>query len=467
MAPWLAVGSSGMRYVSTRGQTPPMGFSDAVLTGLAPDGGLLLPETIPDVRDRLAHWRTLDYVALARELIALYVDDIPRPVLDDLINRAYATFDHPAVAPLVPVGDLHVLELFHGPTLAFKDVALQLLGRLFEYVLAERGLHLNILGATSGDTGSAAIAGVRGQRDIDIFIMYPEGRVSELQELQMTTVADPNVHCLSVAGSFDDCQNLMKTLFGDLGFKREYALGAVNSVNWARVLAQVVYYAWASLQFPPAQPVRFAVPTGNFGNVFAGYIAKRMGLPVGQLLVATNENDILSVFFNSGVYARGPVRFTITPAMDIQVASNFERYLYFLLGSDPAALRAFMATFAETGRAELAEPPGTGDFLATSVDVEETAATIRAVYEESRYILDPHTAVGLAAARRLPSGGPTVCLATAHPAKFPEAVDAAVGAPLARHPRLDALRGLPSRTTSVPASLDAIRAFIQTHASRR
>ncbi|MFM8354036.1 MAG: threonine synthase, partial [Gammaproteobacteria bacterium] len=321
-----------MRYVSTRGQTPPMGFCDAVLTGLAPDGGLLLPETIPDVRDRLAHWRTLDYVGLARELIALYVDDIPRPVLDDLIIRAYATFDHPAVAPLVRVGDLHVLELFHGPTLAFKDVALQLLGRLFEYVLAERGEHLNILGATSGDTGSAAIAGVRGQRDIDIFIMYPEGRVSELQELQMTTVADANVHCLSVAGSFDDCQNLMKTLFGDLGFKRDYHLGAVNSVNWARVLAQVVYYAWASLQFPAGQPVRFAVPTGNFGNVFAGYVAKRMGLPVGQLLVATNENDILSVFFNTGVYARGPVRFTITPAMDIQVASNFERYLYFLLG---------------------------------------------------------------------------------------------------------------------------------------
>jgi len=444
-----------------------MGFCDAVLTGLAPDGGLLLPETIPDVRDRLAHWRTLDYVGLARELIALYVDDIPRPVLDDLINRAYATFDHPSVAPLVRVGDLHVLELFHGPTLAFKDVALQLLGRLFEYVLAERGEHLNILGATSGDTGSAAIAGVRGQRDIDIFIMYPEGRVSELQELQMTTVADANVHCLSVAGSFDDCQNLMKTLFGDLGFKRDYHLGAVNSVNWARVLAQVVYYAWASLQFPAGQPVRFAVPTGNFGNVFAGYVAKRMGLPVGQLLVATNENDILSVFFNTGVYARGPVRFTITPAMDIQVASNFERYLYFLLRSDPAALRAFMAAFAATGRAELAAAPGTDDFVATSVAIDATADTIRTVYHETGYVLDPHTAVGLAAARRIPTDGPTVCLATAHPAKFPEAVDAAVGAPLARHPRLDALRGLPSRTTPVPASLDAIRSFIEAHVARR
>jgi threonine synthase len=456
-----------MRYISTRGQTPPMGFSDAVLTGLAPDGGLLLPESIPDVRERLPHWRTLGYVELARELIALFVDDIPRPVLDDLIGKAYATFDHPDIVPLVPVGDVHVMELFHGPTLAFKDVALQFLGRLFEYVLAERGEHLNILGATSGDTGSAAIAGVRGQRSIDIFIMYPKGRVSELQELQMTTVADPNVHCLAVEGSFDDCQNLMKTLFGDLGFKAEYHLGAVNSVNWARVLAQVVYYAYASMKLGQGLPVRFCVPTGNFGNVFAGYVAKRMGFPVGQLVLATNENDILSVFFQTGVYERGAVRFTITPAMDIQVASNFERYLYYLLGEDPAALRAFMQEFAANGRAALAAAPGTGDFAATAVNVVDTADTIRAIYREQGYVADPHTAVGLAAARRLPADGPTVCLATAHPAKFPEAVDEAVGAPVARHERLERLRGLPSRTTVIPASLDAVRAFIEQHASRR
>jgi threonine synthase len=455
-----------MRYFSTRGETPPMAFTDAVLTGLAPDGGLLLPDHIPDVRDRLAAWRSLGYVQLAQELIALFVDDIPRSTLDDIVRRAYATFDHPEIAPLVPVGGVSVMELFHGPTLAFKDVALQFLGRLFEYVLRQRGEHLNILGATSGDTGSAAIAGVRGLADIDIFIMYPAGRVSELQELQMTTVLDPNVHCLSVSGSFDDCQNLMKTLFGDLPFKSSYHLGAVNSVNWARVLAQVVYYAWASLRFDSDVPVRFAVPTGNFGNVFAGYVARRMGLPVGDLVVATNENDILSVFFNSGAYARGPVRFTITPAMDIQVASNFERYLFYRLGEDPAALRAFMRQFAETGAASVEGGAG-GDFVATAVNVAETSATISAVYAESGYVVDPHTAVGLAAARRLPYAGPTVCLATAHPAKFPEAVDAAVGAPVARHERLERLRGLPARSTPVPASLQAIRDFIETHAARR
>ncbi|MGA0839253.1 MAG: threonine synthase [Pseudomonadales bacterium] len=455
-----------MRYFSTRGETPLMGFTDAVLTGLAPDGGLLLPEYIPDVRDRIPVLRSLGYVELAQELIALYVDDIPRPVLDDIIRRAYATFDHPEIAPLVAVGDVSVMELFHGPTLAFKDVALQFLGRLFEYMLKQRGEHLNILGATSGDTGSAAIAGVRGLSDIDIFIMYPAGRVSELQELQMTTVLDPNVHCLSVSGSFDDCQNLMKTLFGDLPFKSSYHLGAVNSVNWARVLAQVVYYAWASLRLGSDAPVRFAVPTGNFGNVFAGYVARRMGFPIGDLVVATNENDILSVFFNSGTYARGPVRFTITPAMDIQVASNFERYLYYRLGESTTALRAFMQRFAETGTASL-DRESPQDFVATAVDMAETSATIHAVYAESGYVIDPHTAVGLAAARRLPYAGPTVCLATAHPAKFPEAVDAAVGSPVARHERLESLRGLPARTTPVPASLDAIRGFIETHAARR
>lgn len=443
-----------------------MAFADAVLTGLAPDGGLLLPEAIPDIRHRLPELAALDYVGLAQEIIALYVDDIPRAVLDDLIRQAYASFDHPDIVPLVPVGDVTVMELFHGPTLAFKDVALQFLGRLFEYVLGQRGMHLNILGATSGDTGSAAIAGVRGQRDVDIFIMYPKGRVSELQELQMTTVVDGNVHCVAIEGSFDDCQNLMKTLFGDLDFKARYRLGAVNSVNWARVLAQVVYYAYASLRLGGREPVRFCVPTGNFGNVFAGFVAKRMGFPVGQLLLATNENDILSVFFATGVYERGPVRYTITPAMDIQVASNFERYLYYLLGERPAALVEFMQAFAREGRAALPAAPGTADFAATAVDVADTSATIRAVYREHGYVLDPHTAVGLAAARRFPATGPTICLATAHPAKFPEAVDEAIGAPLARHPRLEALRGKPSRTTVLPASLEAVRGFIERHATR-
>jgi threonine synthase len=262
-----------------------MPFQDAVVTGLAPDGGLLLPAGIPDVSARLARWRDLGFIDLAVELIPLFVDDVPRGDLEKLIREAYATFTHPDVVPLVPVGELTVMELFHGPTLAFKDVALQLLGRLFEYVLQRRGEHLNILAATSGDTGSAAIAGVRGLAEVDIFVMFPDGRVSALQELQMTTVADANVHCLAVDGSFDDCQMLMKTLFAELPFKQRYRLGAVNSVNWARVLAQIVYYGYASLQLGSAAPVTFCVPTGNFGNVFAGYLAKRMGFPIERLIL--------------------------------------------------------------------------------------------------------------------------------------------------------------------------------------
>jgi len=456
-----------MRYVSTRGRTPPMPFQDAVVTGLAPDGGLLLPESVPDVRAHLDDWRELGFVDLAVALLPLFIDDIPADDLEALTRRAYSTFDDPEIVPLVRVGELEVLELFHGPTLAFKDVALQFLGRLFEYVLRRRGEHLNILAATSGDTGSAAIAGVRGIDEIDIFVMYPDGRVSELQELQMTTVVDDNVHCLAVDGSFDDCQTLMKTLFADLDFKGRFHLGAVNSVNWARVLAQIVYYAYASLERGAERPVTFCVPTGNFGNVFAGYLAKRMGFPIDRLVLATNENDILSKFFATGQYQRGDVRFTVTPAMDIQVASNFERYLYYLMDQDSDRLNAFMADFASSGRAALDTPPGTDDFHATAVDVQDTLATIRRVYREHGYVSDPHTAVGLAAAERFPADGPVVCVATAHPAKFPDSVDEAVGAAVARHPRLDALRGLPSRRTEIPASLEAVKDFISAHARTR
>jgi threonine synthase len=441
-----------------------MSFQNAVVTGLAPDGGLLLPASIPDVSAHLARWRGLGFVDLALEIVPLFADDIPIADLQSLIRRAYAGFDHPQVVPLVKVGDVSVLELFHGPTLAFKDVALQLLGRLFEYVLRRRGQHLNILAATSGDTGSAAIEGVRGLSEIDIFVMYPAGRVSELQELQMTTVTDGNVHCLAVDGSFDDCQTLMKTLFADLDFKTRYGLGAVNSVNWARVMAQIVYYGYASLALGQQRPVTFCVPTGNFGNVFAGYLAKRMGFPIERLILATNDNDILSVFFATGEYQRGDVRYTVTPAMDIQVASNFERYLYYRLGEDSERLRACMAEFTATGRTVLDTPPGTEDFAATAVDVEDTMAAIGRAYRDHGYLADPHTAVGLAAAARFPGAGPMVCLATAHPAKFPESVNRAVGGELARHPRLDALRGLEVRRTGIPATLEAVRTFIESHA---
>ncbi len=379
-----------MKYCSTRGGVQGLSFVDSLLMGLAPDGGLLVPETLPDVSDRLADWRELGFVELAQEVIALFVDDIERETLDALIADAYSTFSHEDVVGIEMLGDVTLVELFHGPTLAFKDVALQLLGRLFKHVLAERGERLNILGATSGDTGSAAIAGVRGQDNIDIFVLYPEGKVSNLQELQMTTVPDENVHCVAVKGSFDDCQTLMKNVFGDLGFKAQHQLGAVNSVNWARVMAQIVYYGYASLraESPPA----FCVPTGNFGNVFAAYLARRMGFPIGRLLVATNANDILARFFATGEYARGEVHFTLSPAMDIQIASNFERFLFYHFDKDADRLAAFMREFAETGHASIGAPPGDDEFLATSVDTDETLAAIRKVHEEFGYVLDPHTA---------------------------------------------------------------------------
>ena len=451
-----------MRYISTRGDTTPLAFQDAVIAGLAPDGGLLLPENIPSVAEELDALRPLGFRALAKALLAKFVDDIPQADLAALVDAAYASFNCPEVVRLQTVGELQVLELFHGPTLAFKDIALQLLGGLFAYILKRRGIHLNILGATSGDTGSAAIAGVRGQPGIDIFILYPDGRVSPLQALQMTTVPDANVHCLAIDGSFDDCQNLMKGIFGDLAFKQRHRLGAVNSVNWARVLAQVFYYGYASLRAP--EPVSFCVPTGNFGNVFAGYIAKRMGFPIHRLIIATNENDILAQFFASGRYRRGGVRFTNSPAMDIQVASNFERFLYYHLRGDAPAVKAFMASFQNGGEARLPRPDD-ALFLAAAVSSQETLATIRQVHQRTGCLADPHTAVGLAAAQRLALDGPVICLATAHPAKFPESVNEAVGAPLAAHPNLEALKGLPERRTSLPASMDGVKAFIEANAS--
>ncbi len=461
--------SGTMRYISTRGQTEPMSFKDAVITGMAPDGGLLIPETIPDVRTQLKDWQGLAFVPFAQALIARYVDDIPKDTLDQLIENAYATFDHDEVVPFTPLKglagnhDVQVMELFHGPTLAFKDVALQLLGQLFEYILEERDEHINILGATSGDTGSAAIAGVRGLPAVDVFIMFPEGRVSPLQERQMTTIPDENVHCLAVEGSFDDCQSLMKGLFADADAKAGLSLGAVNSVNWARVLAQIVYYGYASLKFAGSDPVSFCVPTGNFGNVFAGYLAKRMGFPIDRLIIATNDNDILARFFETGDYARGAVHHTTSPAMDIQVSSNFERYLYYYFGEDSQRLTRFMETFAETGNASIDERPETEDFLATAVTEAEVAATIAHVYAENGYVTDPHTAVGLTAAGRFQVAGAQICAATAHPAKFPEAVNAAIGRDVAHHPTLDALKDLPVRKTIIPATTEAVRAFLDDH----
>jgi threonine synthase len=455
-----------MKYISTRGQMEPIGFQDAVMTGLAPDGGLLLPEFIPQVAEHLEEWATLSYTELAFEIISLFADDIPPAELAELIANSYASFDTPEVTPLVELGDLFLLELFHGPTLAFKDVALQFLGNLFEYILQQRGGHLNILGATSGDTGSAAIHGVRGKADINIFIMYPNGRTSPLQERQMTSVLDKNVFNLAVDGTFDDCQRIMKTIFADTDFKTTHSLGSINSVNWARVLAQTVYYfysAFRAMERTNSKQVRFAVPTGNFGDILAGYLAQKMGLPIQKLILATNENDILSRFFNTGTYAQSKVCPTLSPSMDIQVASNFERYLYYALNEDADALRALMDTFHSEGTLSL-KPQADGIidplFAAGRGNTESTLATIKKYHQKHNYILDPHTAVGVKVAEDfMDSSAPTICLATAHPAKFPAAIQQAINEEI-HHPTLDALANAETRNTPISASIDEVKSFL-------
>jgi len=455
-----------MNYLSTRGDGQAVDFKTAVLDGLARDGGLFLPESIPEVRGDLPGWAGLGYPALAVEIMRRFADLPPAP-LAAMVRDSAAAFRHPEVTPVVSLPDLDILELFHGPTLAFKDIALQWLGRLFEYYLARSGRGLNIVAATSGDTGSAAIAGVRGRRGIRIFVLYPDGRVSPDQERQMTTVPDANVHCLAVKGSFDDCQGIVKRLLGDLAFRDRYSLGAVNSINWARLLAQVVYYFYGVFRVQRrtgAAAVQVAVPTGNFGDLFAGYLARRMGAPISRLILATNENDILARFFNTGIYRRGTVQATLSPSMDIQVASNFERYLYYRLGSDPRAVRRAMEVFSQTGELRL-DPEAAGPdpgLAAGACATDEALETIGACYRQTGMLLDPHTAVGVAVGRRFRRPGePLLALATAHPAKFPEAIRRATGGAAARHPVLDALAGLPQRRTALPAEEGAVRAYIR------
>jgi len=458
-----------MNYISTRGGMTAVPFQDAVLTGLARDGGLLLPEHIPSVADRLAAWRSLAYNDLAFEIMRLFADDLPEADLRDIIDRSYATFRHPDVTPTRCVDGIHVVELFHGPTLAFKDVALQFLGNCFEYVLQRRGCQLNILVATSGDTGSAAICGLRGRRGLRIFVMHPHCRVSPTQERQMTSVLDDNVFNIAVDGTFDDCQRIMKTLFADLAFKDRYELGTVNSINWARVLAQIVYYFFATFQvmrLTGAKRVQVAVPTGNFGDIFAGYVAQRMGLPISRLVLATNENDILARFFTTGDYSQGAVHATISPSMDIQVASNFERYLYYHVGEDPVRLSALMKSFAANGRLDLAPKGSRMDdvIVAGTANTAHTLETIREFQAQHGYLVDPHTAVGIHVAREfLRPDEPMLCLATAHPAKFSQAIVDATGKDLAHHPILDALANLPTRCTRLPADAAAVRDFMVKH----
>ncbi|MCK6441165.1 threonine synthase [Elstera cyanobacteriorum] len=458
-----------MRYVSTRGAAPDLAFDDLLLTGLARDGGLYVPAEWPSFT--LADWRALrglSYADLATRLLAPYVcTTISEDDLSAIVHSTYEGFRHPAVAPLKQLDtNSYMLELFHGPTIAFKDYALQLLGRLFDNVLARQGKRVTILGATSGDTGSAAIEACRDRDAVDVFILYPHGRVSDVQRRQMTTVAAKNVRAIAVEGTFDDCQDIVKALFADLQFRDAAQLSAANSINWARIVAQIVYYVYAALQLgAPDRHVNFAVPTGNFGNVFAAYCAKRMGLPIDRLVIGTNRNDILTRFFTEGDMSIHGVEPSLSPSMDIQVSSNFERLLFDLLERDGPEVAKRIAEFRETGKLTLEKDRlkrAQQLFAATRLSDEETLATIRRVYETTGEVLDPHSAIAVGSMQQLQGKDrdPMVALACAHPAKFPAAVKKALGfeAPLPAH--LAHLMTAQERFTVLPAKPEAIRDFV-------
>lgn len=419
-----------MRYISTRGEAPVLNFADVLLAGLASDGGLYVPEQLPKFsKEEIASWAGLSYAELAFKVIKPFVDDcIDDADLKSMIDDTYAVFKHDAVAPLVQIdSNEFVLELFHGPTLAFKDFALQLLGRLMDHVLKQRGDRLVIMGATSGDTGSAAIEGCRHSDHLDIFILHPYNRVSEVQRRQMTTVLADNVFNIALEGNFDDCQQMVKDSFADQGFLGGLKLGAVNSINWARIMAQIVYYFSAALTLGgPHRPVSFSVPTGNFGDIFAGYLAKQMGLPIDQLIVATNRNDILHRVISGNDMSKGTLEHTLSPSMDIMVSSNFERLLFDVYGRDGAAVADLMARF-KTESVSLGEGEWNQVrelFASYAVDDNTTCEVIAEVFEATEYLLDPHTAIGVKAARecRRDMQVPMVTLATAHPVKFPDPV---------------------------------------------
>lgn len=456
-----------VRYVSTRGAAPELGFTDALLAGLATDGGLYVPAQWPALPPRAPG---ATYAQRAAQIVQLFIgDELPAATVQRLCDEAYATFSHPAVVPLVQLHHEHfVQELFHGPTLAFKDVALQLVGRLFDEVLRERGQRVTIVGATSGDTGSAAIDGVKDCANVDIVILYPHGRTSDVQRRQMTTVSSPNVRVVAVEGTFDDCQDMVKAMFNDSEFRARMQLSAVNSINWARVMAQIVYYITATDLL--AGPINVCVPSGNFGNVFSGWIARRMGAPIDQLVVAANANDILERFFNRNDMSAAAVVPSLSPSMDIQVSSNFERLLFEMNGRDGGLTAEQLQRFRTTGRlsveadqrAEFIE----GRFQAARLDDTETLGVISRTYGESGMLLDPHTAVGVGAVAKLRAAGTlhgtTVTLATAHPAKFPDAVERATGVRPPLPPHLADLFELPEQCTVLPHDLAAVQQFVAT-----
>ncbi|MBC8208739.1 MAG: threonine synthase [Desulfobulbaceae bacterium] len=462
-----------MQYISTRGGIPAISFTQAVMMGLAEDGGLLLPRTIPRIdAETYSSWQDLSYTELAFEIMSRFIDDIPASDLRELINRSYASFDCEDVVPLIHQGPLHIMELFHGPTFAFKDIALQFLGNLFEYLLERDQGVMNILGATSGDTGSAAIYGVRGKERINIFILHPHQRVSPIQEKQMTTVTDDNVFNIAISGTFDDGQAIVKSIFNDIDFKNRFNLGAINSINWARILAQVVYYVHSCLhvrRHESDKSLDFAVPTGNFGDIFAGFIAKRMlpGGTIHKLILATNSNDILTRFVNKGDYSLSQVTPTSSPSMDIQAASNFERYLYYLLDQEPDRTREAMDQFAQTGQLDLSDSLDQikRDFVAGTATEEDVIQTISDFYQQQGYVLDPHTAVGVFVGQaNKKEGVPMICLATAHPAKFGDTVHTAIGREPELPKALRDLADLDSRCELMAADRGLIQDFISNHA---
>ena len=464
-----------MDYISTRGAAPTLDFRAATLAGLASDGGLYLPAHWPQMSaEDIRALAGLDYAETAVCVMRPFVEGVlSEDELRQLCCAAYGSFSHDAVTPLVQLDHRHwLLELFHGPTLAFKDVALQLLGQLFEKFLSGGDTDITIVGATSGDTGSAAIEAVAGREHIQIFMLHPEGRVSDVQRRQMTTVLAPNVHNIAIDGSFDDAQAMVKRLFGDEEARGQVNLSAVNSINWARLMAQVVYYFYAAVRLGgPDRPIAFSVPTGNFGDVFAGYVAARMGLPIARLVVATNVNDILHRALTNGDYSAGTVTATATPSMDIQVSSNFERLLFDLSGRDGAAITAMMGEFdrnrAMTIPADMLAG-ARGLFSSASIDGDAMALALRWAQEHGGQIIDPHSAVGLAAARALEIDAdiPVVTLATAHPAKFREAVERATGVRPPLPARLGNLFEREERFTKLPGDYDAVKAFVLAEAAR-
>ncbi|HEY8574178.1 threonine synthase [Phenylobacterium sp.] len=461
-----------MRYVSTRGQAPSVGFVDAVLAGLAPDGGLYVPETWPQFsREQIADFAGRPYAEVAAAVIGAFAGDEVEPdVLQEMCREAYSTFSHPAVVPIVQIGpEAFIAQLFHGPSLAFKDVAMQILARLYDHVLGGQNRQQTILCATSGDTGGAAVEAFRGAKHVKVVALFPEGRISEVQRRFMTTAEEPNIACVAVSGTFDDCQAIVKQAFQDKVLRQAVDLSGVNSINFARIAAQAVYYFTSAVALgAPHRPVSFCVPSGNFGDAFAGYVASRMGLPIARIVVATNSNDILAKAFETGRYERGVVQPTLSPAMDIQAASNFER-LYFegVEREADETARAFDA-FSSAGAIDI--PPSAHAtmrelFRGVAVGEDETLRTIVATLNETGELIDPHTAVGVAALKRSPdTPGPVVVLSTAHPAKFPDDVQRASGVTPALPRGAADLGRRPERFERLPPETETIKAYVRAFA---